>query len=342
MTAEHALPRALGAFYGFQPLQDRLCRNCNTAIGDRIELEFLRSGVVGFFRWVIGVDGRNGPGASPYYRGAHGIPPLLMRGRAPGYEEEWLWESDPGTQDVRPLRQVVMEHAIVGRRPVAIHEWMRDQPDLLRNQIADLGLANGRPVRVFATPDEREWVLPLVTAATGYELTEDFVVEGPETRIELVVDVQASPAFFRAIAKIALHFALTAWPDLSGAEPEFGPIRSFIWDGSGEIADFVRQLNHQYVENFARGARPKAWMHVAAAERSYDGGIVAHVQLFAGPQSMPLPYRVFIGRDPRRLVTRLEKVACQFILVPGEAPKGFDGLMVDACPEGIVRLARGF
>jgi hypothetical protein len=53
-------PAALGTFRGYELLQGRVSQPCNKHIGDTIELEFLRTGAIVFFRWLVGVSGRDG------------------------------------------------------------------------------------------------------------------------------------------------------------------------------------------------------------------------------------------------------------------------------------------
>jgi len=83
MSDEHYL--GVGNFQGYEPLWGRVCRECNTHIGDAVETEFLRTGAIAFFRWMIGVSGRDGLPPSPFYRRAAGIEPILMTGRAPEF-----------------------------------------------------------------------------------------------------------------------------------------------------------------------------------------------------------------------------------------------------------------
>jgi hypothetical protein len=81
--------------------------------------------------------------------------------------------------------------------------------------------------------------------------------------------MSVTEAHFRAVAKIAFHYALSTFRDLTGAEPEFVPIRNFIWAG-GNADGFVRQRRDQFVANFRR-ERPTHWMLILAITRSYGG-----------------------------------------------------------------------
>jgi hypothetical protein len=163
MSEEHYLPAALGEFRGYQPLRDRICRECNKKIGDAVETEFLRTGAIVFFRWLLGVSGRDGPPPSPFYRRAAGMPPIHMVGRAPGFEYDLLFEVERGTENVYPLRQVVFEHSLLAQpQAVPIHDRMRENPGHLMKLLREWGLDRGQPIRAFAAPDEIPWVSDLL------------------------------------------------------------------------------------------------------------------------------------------------------------------------------------
>src|SRR5436309_6669011 len=102
MSEEHYLPAALGRFKGYEPLRDRLCRDCNKRIGDATEVQFLRAGPIAFFRWLVGNEGRDGPLPTPFYRGAGGAPPLYMTGRPEGFDYDLLLEVERGSENVYP------------------------------------------------------------------------------------------------------------------------------------------------------------------------------------------------------------------------------------------------
>ncbi len=333
MSDEHYLPSALGRFRGYEPLQGRVCRPCNTHIGNAVETEFLRTGAIAFFRWMVGVSGRDGLPPSPFYRRAAGMPPILMVGRAAGFEYDLLFEVEPGAENVYPLRQVVFEHSLLARpQAVPIHDRMRENPGHLMELLREWGLDRGKPIRAFAAPDEIPWVSDLLQKL-GYPIPADWaVIEFPAQKIALVAEVTVSPAHFRAVTKIGFHYALKMFPDLTGTEAEFGPIKDFIWAG-GDVAQFVQQRADQFVKNFDR-MRPTQWMHILAVERTYDL-ILAHAQFFAGPGIVPPPYVIRIGRNPGRIVSRREVRAHQFVILD---PAGETGEMVNAEPAQFIWL----
>jgi len=331
LSDERYLPAALGRFRGYEPLQGRVCGKCNTHVGDAVETEFLRTGAIVFFRWLLGVSGRDGLPPSPFYRRAAGMPPIPMTGRAPGFDYDLLFEVDPGTQDVYPLRQVVFEHHLLARpRAVPIHDRMHDNPEFLVELLRDWGLDKGKPIRAFATPDEIPRVSDLLRGL-GYPVPDNWAVtEFPARKIDLIAEVTVSPAHFRAVAKIGFHYALKMFPDLTGMEAEFAPIKDFIWAG-GNIAQFVQQRSAQFVKNFER-ERPTKWMHILTVQRTYDV-ILAHAQFFAGPHMLPPPYVIRIGRNPARIAAPREIRGHQFVILD---PAAGTGEMVNAEPAQLI------
>ncbi len=331
MSEEHYLPAGLGRFQGYDLLRDRVCRDCNKKIGDALETEFLRTGAIAFFRWLVGVSGRDGPPPSPFYRRAAGMPPIHMMGRPKGFDYDLLFEVAPGTEVAYPLRQVVFGHPLLAHpRAVPIHDRMRENPEFLRELLREWGLDRGQPIHAFATEKEIPWVSDLLRTL-GYTVPANWVTEFPAQKISLIAEVTVSPAHFRAVAKIAFHYVLKMFPDLTGMEAEFAAIKDFIWTG-GAIAEFVRQRSDQFVRNFER-ERPTKWMHILAVERTYDV-ILAHAQFFAGPGIVPPPYVIRIGRDPARIMRPRETRAHQFVILD---PAGSTGEMVDAEPLQYIR-----
>jgi hypothetical protein len=55
ISPEHYQPMALGDFGEFQVLHGKVCRACNNLIGQRTETQFLRTGPIALFRWMLGV-----------------------------------------------------------------------------------------------------------------------------------------------------------------------------------------------------------------------------------------------------------------------------------------------
>ncbi len=332
MSPEHYLPAALGKFSGCEPLRDKLCDKCNSHIGRTAEEQFLRAGPIALFRQICGITSREGNlPPSPYYRGSGGAPPIYSVGRYPGRDYDILWETGWGTQDVYPLRQIVFEHPIIGRRAIPVLDRMLKDPVALADYLKKEGIPNAKPIEVFATLEEIPAIEELLKALNYGGKAEWITTNIPQgTSIEIATTVTVSTPYFRAIAKVVFHYALAMFPDLTGNETEFAPIKEFIWQGQDlrQARVIVTELHHQVFSNFQR-MRPSTWMHILAVERSYSG-IIGYAQFFAGPRCLPYPYKVMIGRSPDRIVGRVERRAHQFVISEPE------GIMEDLNPANYV------
>jgi hypothetical protein len=212
MSDEHYLPAALGRFEGYDPLYDRVCRKCNKRIGDTVEVQFLRAGPIAFFRWVLGIEGRDGLLPSPFYRGAGGAAPLYMLGRAPGFDYDLLWEVEPGTKNVYPLRQIIFHHPLAGYHPVVVLDRMQGHPEVLIDYLKENVFGNAKPVHVFAAADEIPWVAELLQAVGGIPpenwATTSFVPQ----KIQLVVNLKVTQAYLGPLRRLRSTMLLSSFP----------------------------------------------------------------------------------------------------------------------------------
>src|SRR5437867_7871317 len=167
MSAEHYLSEALGSFEGYELLTGRVCAPCNTRIGNQTEVQFLRGGQVGFFRWLLGIEGKDGLPPSPFRKGAAGAPALVMTGTVPDFPCPLLFEIEPGTETVLPLRQIVFDGGLAGVHPVAVTDRMRADAAVLTDHLTDRGLNGAKPVHMFAAEDDLPWMTSLMRALGG-------------------------------------------------------------------------------------------------------------------------------------------------------------------------------
>jgi hypothetical protein len=258
---------------------------------------------------------------------------MEMLGRLPDSEHDLHWEVNPGTENVQPCRQIVFEHPIAGARPVRITDRMRESTDLVGRKLAELGLTGAKPVEVYTDPNDVPWMNDLVVAFGGTPPPWTSV-DLPAVRIQLATTYTVTGAYLRAIAKITFHYALTAFQELSGTEPEFSEIKQFIWDGTGGADRFVRQCTEQFIANFEAWECPTEWMHILHVRRTYMA-ITANAQFFAGPRSLPPGYQVSLGRNPARLHIPEERKAHLFIITDPDA-KGPVGVVEDAQPANLI------
>lgn len=139
-SPEHYLPEAIGRFSGMELLNDRVCEDCNKELGRRVETQFGRAGSTVFFRWLIGVQGKNGLPPNPFYNRDAGVDSLVMMGKVPCWPYDLLWEIEAGSEDVFPLRQIIFEHFLAGIHPVPLLDSMRGNPEVLADIFERMGL----------------------------------------------------------------------------------------------------------------------------------------------------------------------------------------------------------
>jgi hypothetical protein len=325
MSEEHYLQDGLGEFTNYELLVDRVCAGCNTRIG-KIEEPFLRTGYIAALRWQLGIRGKDGSPPDPFHRGASGVPRLRAPLRIAAFPYEILYECDPGTQTGRPLRQIIFQDRFQNIRPFYVTDWMLTACDKLADSLRKEDLEEATPIHGFAHPDEIARIKALVESI-GLKAPSKWNWEGNEfdphwERITVAAFLPLE-AFCRSIAKIAFHYTLKMFPDFSGHEPEFEPVKRFIWEG-GE--------NRFVMQDFSPPLVPKCWSHLLDVVRSYEA-IVATVHLFVPPPggmaTIPPRFKVLVGRDPSRIIRPLERRAHQFAMSQLGAPNGPIGEMVD-------------
>lgn len=326
MSEEHFLPAGLGEYENCPTLNDRVCKDCNSRIGNELETAFLRVGPYGLMRWIVGLRGRKGDSPSPFMRGASRTKAIIALGRVNEYGYEVALETLPGTTECRLMPQIVVKHPILGYRPFPVFDGMTKE--IFLAQLEEEGFSDAEPIAAFADPEEQDRVKEIASVfATRMEAEwtkPSYAVQEVEVSATMTVSRRL---FAREIAKIGFHYVLTFWQSLRGDESEFEPIKDYIWRGNGDR--FVEELTYQVFGNFDRGERPTVWSHLLHATRE-NGMIYAFVQLFVGPHSMPMPHKVCIGRDPRQLTLPPEKIGHQFAVTNPGAPNNKVGEMVNA------------
>lgn len=56
---EHWMPRTFGTFKNFEQLFDRLCADCNTALGNELDQELANTGTTALAKMHLGIEGRH-------------------------------------------------------------------------------------------------------------------------------------------------------------------------------------------------------------------------------------------------------------------------------------------
>jgi hypothetical protein len=327
MSEEHYLPDGLGRFWSYEPLIGKVCSSCNRKIGE-IEEPFLRTGYIAAFRRQLGIKGKDGSPPSPYERGASGIPRLRATGRILDFPYEVLLEGDFGATSARPLRQIIFRKQSGEIHQFYVPDWMLSDSAKFIESLRVEGLEHAIPVHGFAHPEEIS-VLEALLTSSNFPVPKKWNEAGSEfTPGHVSVTLEAPMGFepfVRSVAKIAFHYTLKVFSDLSGNESEFRAIKDFIWSG-GENR-FVEQVQGPELIQ-----PPTCWSHFIFVKQSYEE-IVARVHLFVPPpgavSAMPPPFYVRVGRSPSRIVRRVEQRAHQFAMSQLDVPSGPIGEMVD-------------
>jgi hypothetical protein len=188
------------------------------------------------------------------------------------------------------MSQIFIELPNGERRMHRITDRMRGRPDILIRELRERGLEAAKPVGAVAHPPDAAWVNELMQALGGPPTEKWEPLDVPPQQVRLSVTVTMAEPYFRVVAKVAFHYTLKIFPELTGREREFNRVRNYIWSGVGGGLDRpVKPMDRQFWGSFRRGERPKCWTHLLTVERAHDG-LTACVQLFAGPEVLPFPF----------------------------------------------------
>lgn len=295
-SEEHPLPACLGEFEGAPMLLERVCKDCNRAIG-KAEEQFCRAGPEAFFRVYFGVEGRKSHDkVNPFERGSAGASAIDLVAPHPESGIPVLWELNKGEAKVREVRQIVVVDANGDAHQIRIRQWMK-RPEQLQEQIRELGV-DVQKAYIFASDDEVEWVQRLVSgiggSVTWFSQPEGAVIDKPIAR------VQVTTSYMRALAKIGSHYLLATKLEVSGEAPEFDHVKQFIRHGRGNADNFFREESGCLVGRPSSGHRPERNVHIVVAEWR-DGYVEARMQFFFGPKYEPPVYRIGLARNVQAL-----------------------------------------
>jgi hypothetical protein len=286
----------MGEFQNSPSITDRVCENCNREIG-RAEEQFARSGPEAFFREVVGVTGRRSHNrVNVFERGSGGTVPIDFVGLHPRVGVPILWELNRGERTVREVRQIVVIPENGESVPIRIHPWM-DGPEL-RDQVRELNLGTIKSIFTFASEEEAEWVDTLLSQLGEDVLwsseSEPVIVNQPTARLTV------TEPYFRALAKIGFHYTLSTVSSITGHEPEFQDLRSFIRHGGIEDR-FFSEVPGPLCTYPGIDVRPDRYCHLIVAEWG-QGEIQARMQFFLGPDYEPSVYQIKLGSNISTLI----------------------------------------
>lgn len=289
---EHYLPQCLGRFSNFEPLRDRLCQDCNQEIGNAVEREFCRSGPEGVLRSAHWIKGQN---AGKKRRKTHIFQPEKIGGRHvyffardPESGRDILWQHDvtPGT--AKEISQIIIldaqDNAVeyipipteisTGRELVEILFKQRNVSFIDKAQVI---AASGDEARVDALFSEINVPILMQRRKAGNLPRQFFTGE-------------ITPAYFRALAKIGVHYAIKYVPTITGAEGSFRSVREFIRRGVGDGGVFLSSCDSVLDVAGLSGHYLKV---VATPER-----IIIDMQFFVGCKPALPQWRLTLESDP--------------------------------------------
>ena len=329
---EHWIPRGLGRFDGYSPLLNRVCTACNRRLG-LLDEELLRTGPSCLHLPRLGVrqrDSHRAVNAMEFRSGSAQPPNRLARAVSDGdvvLREPFV--DARGRHCSRPLRQVVV-CAPSGQRAAVAFPLGYDA-SLLKQSLVEKGLGNARLTEFFAAPSDLtiEGVLEAqvhLVLSEVFGAFKDVNVWHGETDAGLETHEFVSRVglnYFRAIAKFGFHYFLWANGHLChGDEPEFDDVRTSV-QGVQWHDGLVCATAEQFFPPFAAGQVPRYWSHFLGASAA-GGRLQVWIQMFVGPDSLPAPHLVALGRAPAT-VPHDWAVAHAAVYMPTE---GHDGRLI--------------
>lgn len=305
---EHWLNRSLGTFAGNTYLTGRICTPCNEEFGRTIDLELARTGHTGVTRQVLGIEGRASHERRNAfdYKTSQSEPPVQVfhvdSGNPTPAFMQAVRRNPDGTLTMTQRRVLVVATDDREEQIPFPTGWGEHQ---LRSAAEARGLLGGRPVSAHVPPPETvaEFVAAsrdIIRAVFGpFEMDVYYSrLDSPVGPVEpTLLRFNLSPAYLRAVAKVAFHYFLWACPGIGGDEPEFSGLRAFVHRGVGENTDFI-QKSDSLVDRAPTEDGLGKDCHVFATT-SIEADLVVHVHFFSQPIGPAFPtFVVRLGRRP--------------------------------------------
>ena len=226
----HVVPRLMGTFKNQPTLLNKVCKKCDTVIGES-EALLSKCTIEGFLLRHIGVVGRHkGKSSSPFRRGHSGHPPIKLTTVIPGYNQPARVEpiGDSHNVDIAPQLILIDKHgnrdeiAINNPDCISISEWFMLLTKCLQGRVRDLDIAG--------VSDEQCALIAHVFHLYGinHDLIENIAITPVKQQVLVNGATVFDDRYFRAVAKIAFHYFLLHTKVFDGYESEFNTIRRYI------------------------------------------------------------------------------------------------------------------
>ncbi len=340
----HILPRSLGGFQNQPTLLDKVCAECDSAIG-QYEDQFVHCGIAAFMRPRIGLRGR-----SSFRRGHVGHKAIEARTTDPITGYEILIEP---TEEVQPtnelpqckaLPQLVVEDTDgkTGIVPLFTDDDLKAvSSESLKDDINKTGLSGRLKITPFGlTSEQEEYVFSLLkieeTEVTG-EHGEPQIIP-VKSRAKVTCDER----YFQAVAKIAFHYYLISEDCLHiGYELPFDQVRRFIRYGKGDVGEFIQQKRGFLTRETQLGWRPKYYGHILVASVNMQA-INIKLKFFFGPDCDPTYYDVLLCKNPFSIILEPYSFGHIYAYFEPNEREGYDGIMQKLGAANKIVLPPGF
>jgi hypothetical protein len=322
MSREHIIPACLGFFRNSEPLNDKICGNCNNKFS-LLDEQFCRCGPEAFLRAFLSLKGRKyHTKYSPFYRGSAGGKRIEIKSKHPTRNHQIYGEIDSG--EFVPARQIIVQSKDGEYHPILVDENMKSPKELKRN-LDKKGIKDPKFIECWSYDENDQKLLNRLCVIFNEKINWSDTLPYENTEKQLMVaTVTVTNRYFRAIAKIAFHYLLKNFSSFSGFEKEFDNIKNFIING-GDEKPWVRQKKGFVVNDLKPGLTTNRYGHLFVVEKMSDH-IIGKLQFFVGPQGLKSYYEIYLGKNPEKIIFP-EGIGHQFVYFDKPDDGGFWGRM---------------
>jgi hypothetical protein len=297
----HILPKSLGPFKNQPTLSEKVCADCDTAIG-KVEDQFTHTGLAALLRPQLGLV--KDEHRSPFRRSFAGHGPIDITIKYPGTNDDVLLEpigpKDCELTPVLPIPQLHLIYTDGKKKCIRIKHRSLTSKEVLNL----IGEKRPKQIAVFGVTNEEYKKICKAFCQAGIPLSEEKQVRPPADKPVIPVvgrgHYSYDKRYIQAIAKIAFHYYLGMNLGncyMYGSEDVFNPLRRFILYGEGNPETFVIHKNGYFVDDLRIGWRPQFYGHIFLAEVS-NNYIKVKAQFFVGPDIDPPYYEVILCKKP--------------------------------------------
>jgi hypothetical protein len=284
--------RLFGLFEGDKTFRG-VCTRCNNSLG-RLEQMLIHSTHLGYFRRLAQPKlGRAKRGtASLRQKGYGGSKPPVFIADVDGHKR-LVRLSDTNPDTCVPVDELVVVDDNGNEHHIQLFRGM--SADDLRAKIAKLGVTHKGEYGLSCSDDAVDEFTTLLKTVVALARIEELPsTEAGVHRVRVRGEFQFTADYYRAIAKIALHYYL-AYNErgFRGNEPYFRELRRFIRHGVGNHEQFFRSAGGTFVTRFGEtqsgtAVLPGQWCHVLAVSE-LNNTIAVCLRLYLGPKHLPQP-----------------------------------------------------